>query len=92
MLGVFFLIASASPSNAYVDPGSASLVVTAVLGAFASISYTALVYWKRLTSFWLHFQSFRLLALWFGMAVIGVVLAFAWRIIDAQKWFSFAAA
>jgi hypothetical protein len=33
----------------------------------------------------------RVAALWIGMAVLGVVLAFAWHSVDAQKWLSFAA-
>jgi TolA-binding protein len=33
----------------------------------------------------------RVAALWFGMAVLGVVLAFAWHSVDAEKWLSFAA-
>lgn len=45
-----FYVTNISIAFAYVDPGSVSLVITAVLGAFAAISYTARIYWGKITS------------------------------------------
>lgn len=41
------LLAVATPAHAYMDPGSMSVVVTAVLGALAAVGYTARLYWAR---------------------------------------------
>lgn len=35
-----FILLGAAPAYAYVDPGSGSAIVTAVLGFFAAIGYT----------------------------------------------------
>jgi hypothetical protein len=35
---------STAPAYAYVDPGSASLVITAILGGIAAVSYTFRTY------------------------------------------------
>lgn len=36
------------PAYAYVDPGSVSIVVTAILGAIATVGYTFRLYWAKL--------------------------------------------
>ena len=38
-LGFIFVISSSSASYAYIDPGSGSALVTAILGFFAAIGY-----------------------------------------------------
>ncbi|MCG7394515.1 hypothetical protein MHY87_16545 [Microvirga sp. ACRRW] len=43
-LAGILLIAQAQSAQAYVDPGSASIIVTAILGAFAAVGYTARLY------------------------------------------------
>ena len=45
------LLAFAQPAHAYMDPGSMSVIVTAILGAIAAVGYTARVYWARLKDF-----------------------------------------
>lgn len=50
VLAGLFLLTFTSPSHAYVDPGSTSLIITAILGVFASIGYMARLYWARLKS------------------------------------------
>ncbi|WP_274628992.1 hypothetical protein [Arvimicrobium flavum] len=46
-----FTLLSLQPANAYVDPGSVSVVVTAVLGAIATIGYGARLYWAKIGAF-----------------------------------------
>ena len=46
--GVFYLISTA-PSFAYLDPGSGSMLLTAILGVFAATSYTLKGYFHRAT-------------------------------------------
>jgi hypothetical protein len=43
----FALLVCAQPAHAYMDPGSMSVIVTAILGAIAAIGYTARMYWAR---------------------------------------------
>ena len=47
VLAALFLIAFTRPSHAYVDPGSASILITAILGGIAAVGYTARRYWER---------------------------------------------
>ena len=46
--GVFYLISTA-PSFAYLDPGSGSMLLTAILGLFAATTYTLKGYFHRVT-------------------------------------------
>jgi hypothetical protein len=48
LLASLILVAATAPSHAYVDPGSASIVVTAILGGVAAVGYTMRLYWERL--------------------------------------------
>jgi hypothetical protein len=50
VLSGLFLLASTSPSHAYVDPGSVTVIITAVLGAIAAAGYTVRTYWARAKS------------------------------------------
>jgi hypothetical protein len=52
-LGLVFLIflIYALPAWAYLDPGTGSMIVQAIIGAIAGISVSACVFWKRLKSF-----------------------------------------
>jgi hypothetical protein len=43
-----FTFAFSRPAYAYIDPGSASVVITAILGAFAAVSYSARMYLARI--------------------------------------------
>jgi hypothetical protein len=51
VLAGILLIAQAQSAQAYVDPGSASIIVTAILGAFAAVGYTARMYTAKVKSF-----------------------------------------
>ncbi|MFO1169391.1 MAG: hypothetical protein U1E49_00300 [Hyphomicrobiaceae bacterium] len=51
---VYFTIAAIcypSPAAAYVDPGSGSVIVTAILGAIGAVSYTFRKYLYRAKNF-----------------------------------------
>ncbi|HEX5776271.1 MAG TPA: hypothetical protein VFX95_06290 [Caulobacteraceae bacterium] len=41
----------AAPAYAYVDPGSVSIVITAILGGIAAVGYTLRSYFSRLKQF-----------------------------------------
>jgi hypothetical protein len=45
------LLCIAQPAHAYMDPGSMSVIITAILGAIAAVGYTARIYWDRFKSF-----------------------------------------
>lgn len=42
---------STAPAYAYVDPGSASLVITSILGAIAAVGYTLRTYVEKVKAF-----------------------------------------
>jgi hypothetical protein len=46
-LGLAFFAAFTAPSYAYLDPGSASIIITAILGGIAAVGYTTRLYWER---------------------------------------------
>ena len=39
-----------SPAYAYLDPGSGSMIVQALIAAFAAVSVSIGIFWKRLKS------------------------------------------
>jgi hypothetical protein len=41
------VVSTIAPAYAYVDPGSISIVVTAILGSIAAVGYSARMYWGR---------------------------------------------
>lgn len=41
----------ASPACAYLDPGTGSMIVQALIAAFAAVSVSVGIFWKRLKSF-----------------------------------------
>jgi hypothetical protein len=51
VIGAAAMLAFAPPAHAYMDPGSMSVIVTAVLGALAAVGYTARLYWARFKGF-----------------------------------------
>jgi hypothetical protein len=50
LLGGTFYLISTSPSFAYLDPGSASMLLTAILGVLAATTYTLKGYFHRATA------------------------------------------
>jgi hypothetical protein len=45
------LLVFATPAHAYMDPGSMSIIITAILGGIAAVGYTARLYWGRFKGF-----------------------------------------
>ena len=46
---IFFLLGfSALPAQAYLDPGSGSLIIQSVIGAVAAFSITVKLYWHKI--------------------------------------------
>jgi hypothetical protein len=47
LLAGLCLLGVVTPAHAYMDPGSASIIVTSILGALAAVGYTWRLYWRR---------------------------------------------
>ncbi|ANW04498.1 hypothetical protein [Bradyrhizobium icense] len=50
LLGSTFYLISIDPSFAYLDPGSGSMLLTAILGVMAAATYTLKGYFYRATA------------------------------------------
>ena len=48
LLAITLYLASASPAQAYIDPGSASLVLQAAIGAIAGGLLVLKIYWRKI--------------------------------------------
>lgn len=51
LLIIFYYCLLISPSYAYLDPGSASIILQAILGAIATVGATIALYWKKFKEF-----------------------------------------
>jgi hypothetical protein len=47
VVAAILVVSTIAPAYAYIDPGSISIVVTAILGSIAAIGYSARMYWGR---------------------------------------------
>ena len=47
-LAVAFILSGIAQAHAYIDPGSGSVLTTAIIGFFAAIAYTCRKYFYRL--------------------------------------------
>lgn len=45
---VSLLLAMPSPAHAYLDPGSGSMLVQALLGGIAGVAVLVKIYWRRI--------------------------------------------
>jgi hypothetical protein len=43
-----FYVSIAAPAHAYIDPGSGSVITSAIIGFFAAVAYTGRKYFYRL--------------------------------------------
>ena len=50
-LAAIFFSLSSFPAFAYIDPGTGSIVVQAIIAAVVSASFTIKVYWSRIRSY-----------------------------------------
>lgn len=48
---LFALVTFAQPSYAYLDPSTGSMILSAILGIFATIGLVVKTYWYRLKGF-----------------------------------------
>lgn len=46
-LALVYLCLTTAPAHAYVDPGSASIVITAILGIIATAGYMLRMFWAK---------------------------------------------
>lgn len=47
----FYTIFTMSPAYAYLDPGTGSLLIQAIIGAIAAVGITVKIYWHKLRVF-----------------------------------------
>lgn len=48
VIAVLVLFALSAPAQAYIDPGSGSMIVQGILAALAALAVTAKLWWHRL--------------------------------------------
>jgi hypothetical protein len=48
---LLLLLCSSLPAYAYIDPGSGSLLIQAIVGAIAAVGVTLKLYWHKLKVF-----------------------------------------
>ena len=46
-----FIILIGNKAYAYIDPGSGSIIIQAILGAIAAVGTTASIYWSKIKKF-----------------------------------------
>jgi hypothetical protein len=47
----FVLLLLPSNSYAYIDPGSGSIIIQAIIAAIATVGTTATIYWNKIKNF-----------------------------------------
>ena len=56
---VGLLVVLEMPAGAYLDPGTGSMLLQALLGGVAALGVVARLYWHRLTAVFSRLQCFR---------------------------------
>ncbi|MDO8519085.1 MAG: hypothetical protein Q7T11_02850 [Deltaproteobacteria bacterium] len=51
LLTLICMLLVAFPAEAYLDPGTGSMIIQIVIGSILAAGYTVKVYWKKLKSF-----------------------------------------
>lgn len=51
LIALFAAILYARPAHAYLDPSTGSMIITAIVGLFASIALAVKTYWYKLKAF-----------------------------------------
>lgn len=51
LIFLFFLISWPRPSQAYLDPGTGSMILQITVGALLAAGYTIKVYWRKIVRF-----------------------------------------
>lgn len=57
LLVIGILVAFERPVGAYLDPGTGSMLLQALLGGVAALGVVARLYWHRLTAVFTRFRS-----------------------------------
>lgn len=50
-LAVALIVATTGPAHAYLDPGTGSIILQAIIGGLAMGAVTARLYWNKITGF-----------------------------------------
>ena len=50
IINIFILVIS-NNAQAYIDPGSGSIIIQAILGAIAAVGTTLSIYWSKIKKF-----------------------------------------
>jgi uncharacterized iron-regulated membrane protein len=50
-LALFFLVLLSEPAWAYLDPGTGSMIISAVVGLFATVGLAVKTYWYKIRGF-----------------------------------------
>jgi hypothetical protein len=50
-LALFFLVLLSEPAWAYLDPGTGSMIISAVVGLFATVGLAVKTYWYKIKGF-----------------------------------------
>ena len=51
LMSIFIVLIFVNQSYAYIDPGTGSMLVQAVLAAIAAVSVSIGIFWRRIRSF-----------------------------------------
>ena len=51
LIALFLQIIFTNPAHAYIDPGTGSMIVQAVIAAVAAVSVSIGIFWRRIRSF-----------------------------------------
>lgn len=50
-LGALFFVMLAEPAWAYLDPGTGSMIISAIVGLFATVGLAVKTYWYKIKAF-----------------------------------------
>lgn len=50
-MGLLFLVAIPMPAHAYIDPGTAGLLLQAIIGGAVGALFTIRIYWQKIKPF-----------------------------------------
>tara|TARA_B100000579_G_C22196342_1_gene560916 strand:- start:296 stop:502 length:207 start_codon:yes stop_codon:yes gene_type:complete len=48
---IFFIFILTNEANAYIDPGSGSIIIQAIIGGLAAAGTTITIYWNKIKRF-----------------------------------------
>lgn len=51
LIGLLMLVAVTSPAHAYIDPGTAGLLLQAIIGGIVGALFTIRIYWQKIKIF-----------------------------------------